>query len=349
MTAYDDRLGGEFTRHPSFLSGVAVVLCLVGAGGALGCGDLASVDDAAPTANHPCGPEGCFNDAGQNGAVSDVAPGIGSPDAADEAAAAVHPFCALACQPDNVEACSGFNGGSVDGPDAGAPGSSDASTAEGGNMGGGDYEPPPTADAGVLDEDAAVEGAASFACQVQKASGMPVAQCVLAGTGTDGAPCVNAGDCAPGFACVGDEDTGVCRAYCCHGTASCQQPGTYCAERTSRDVFGRDPGALMLPVCVAGDPCVLLPADGQSSGCDEGQACSIVRNDGTTACVTPGSSVEDEPCPCAEGYVCSRATNRCVQLCHVAEGYNECLEGVCQGGTTGLPEGYGVCVRSRNR
>ena len=105
----------------------------------------------------------------------------------------------------------------------------------------------------------------------------------------------------------------------------------------------------MAPVCVQADGCSLAepfpcPA-GQSCTCSEGKACSIVREDGTTSCVTPGEGIAGDDCPCAAGHVCSRATNECLKLCRLNATDNECGSGRCQG-TSNFPDGFGVCVGS---
>jgi len=79
------------------------------------------------------------------------------------------------------------------------------------------------------------------------------------------------------------------------------------------------------------------------STCPEGETCTIVRVDGTTSCVTPGSGELGQPCPCAAGYVCSTGANQCLKLCKIAE--PDCpANHTCQGGSTGYPEGFGICI-----
>ena len=75
--------------------------------------------------------------------------------------------------------------------------------------------------------------------------------------------------------------------------------------------------------------------------------CTIVRNDGTTSCVTPGTGKRGAKCPCAGGYVCAPATNSCVKLCRIGNDAADCEGGgACQGGVMVYPEGFGVCVYS---
>ncbi len=145
------------------------------------------------------------------------------------------------------------------------------------------------------------------------------------------------------------------RNYCCLDPEACPE-ATHCGVRTSRDALHDDPEAeFLVPVCVPADDCELLPGPGGTNRCSDGLMCAIVRADGTTACVLPGTAGEGEPCavvgsghsPCAEGYVCSKATNTCLELCRINEP-DACAGGVCQGGTGGIPDEYGVCVGARD-
>jgi hypothetical protein len=96
----------------------------------------------------------------------------------------------------------------------------------------------------------------------------------------------------------------------------------------------------LIPVCVPVDPCVLLS---DSSPCAEGSACAIVREDGTTSCVTPGNGTAGDACPCAAGFTCSWADGTCVKLCQTSG--DECgANAFCQGGLEPYPDGFGYCV-----
>ena len=133
---------------------------------------------------------------------------------------------------------------------------------------------------------------------------------------------------------------GVCRAYCCADLEACPA-GQYCSPSA---MFGASDQPI--PVCIAATMCQLLD---DAKDCPKGMTCSIVRQDGTTSCVVPGTAVAGDACtgsagPCAAGYVCSPATGTCLELCHT-QGGTECDPGgTCQGGTAPFPDGIGFCV-----
>jgi hypothetical protein len=181
--------------------------------------------------------------------------------------------------------------------------------------------------------------------------GSPLATCRPAGTGTEGSPCFSSADCAPKLACVGD-GPGQCRAYCCSGPDQCQAyTGTHCAVQP----LVPDPKSthvLEVPVCMPAVKCSLAETYPCTQGCScpSDSACTVVADDGTTSCV-PVSELPpmDEvragsPCPCAWGFVCSQATNTCVELCEVAAA-DKCTSksGRCQA-SAALPAGWGTCV-----
>lgn len=190
-----------------------------------------------------------------------------------------------------------------------------------------------------------------YACHVRRGETGPIHRCEVAGAGQQGAPCTSSRDCAPGFGCVDDEGAAKCLHFCCGGGTSSDDGGsgcehdTYCAERPLRDDTSNNP--LMVPVCTPADNCSLddpYPCTIDSCTCPEGEACAIVRNDGTTSCVVPGNGLAGEACPCAPGFFCSFATNTCVKICRT-DGSDDmaCGTGRCQA-TVNLPEGYGLCV-----
>jgi hypothetical protein len=176
-------------------------------------------------------------------------------------------------------------------------------------------------------------GTSKLACQLIADGGQVEAKCGMSGTTAEGDPCNQATDCAAGLGCGATKQTGVCRQYCCDDPESCPAKTTYCAPAKMAE------SAEQVPLCVPVKQCQLL-AD--AAWCDAGQTCTIVRNDGTTSCVTPGDHVEGEACPCAAGYMCSNATGTCLKLCHL-DG-TECGTGTCQGGTAPYPPDIGVCV-----
>ena len=97
------------------------------------------------------------------------------------------------------------------------------------------------------------------------------------------------------------------------------------------------PASPDFPVCAPIIACQLL-----GDSCGEGQTCSIVRANGDTSCVPIGDGGLCNPCPCAEGYVCSFSSGTCQKLCDTNT--NDCPgEGaICQGGS--LPNDVGLCV-----
>jgi hypothetical protein len=194
-----------------------------------------------------------------------------------------------------------------------------------------------------------------FSCQVSTDSlGKPVHECLPAGMGGEKEPCSAPKDCAPGFACVGASPTnagdplpkmGLCLRYCCRVGPMCD-PGKYCTERPLLEATTKSP--LIVPVCADGISCDVLepfPCTAQVCACPHDMACTIVRNDGTTGCLTPGKGTVGQACPCAPGYYCSLATETCVKVCKTDGIDKRCNPGKCQL-TAGFPPGLGICVGS---
>jgi hypothetical protein len=231
----------------------------------------------------------------------------------------------------------GTRGAGEGGAHSSADGGASGALAEGGTAGA----------AGALDTPSKPS---KYGCQVQRietGSSEVSSRCALAGTGAENAPCLTASDCQPGLGCVGDENAGLCQKYCCQDAEECER-GTYCAARPMRDSTINTSGAptLMIPVCAHADNCDLsVPypcPKGSECACKGGTACTVVRSDGTTTCAVPGAGKLGDACPCAWGYVCSAASNRCLQLCYTRDS-NACGTGKCQAASE-LPDGWGVCV-----
>jgi hypothetical protein len=194
-------------------------------------------------------------------------------------------------------------------------GSTDCTQGGPGNPGGG------TSDASV------------YACQLVPNNGALEAKCGIAGTAVDGQPCTAQTPCAAGFGCIGTGSASICRQYCCDDLEACAQD-TYCDIAPVVDV------QLPVPVCVPATNCELL----NDATCPTGLTCAIVRQDGTTSCIVPGTGVAHDPCPCAPGYTCSPTDHTCLQLCHTSIA-GECgPNGSCQGGAVQYPPGIGICV-----
>jgi hypothetical protein len=304
----------------------------------------------------PC--VGAYCDASVTDAAPDHTLEVGTVDQQPAPDSALfNPLCGQGCNPDDILACG----------DAAAP------TAENGGDAGldamgsdaSDGPTPPEAgspDAGSPDAGGRRDAEPSvYACQVRRAGMGRAASCGPAGSGDDNAPCVSSADCAPGWACVGDAMAALCRPYCCggsesgdgsardSGTSPCKE-GNYCAVRSLRDdADSADP--LRVPVCVPAEKCLLsepypCPSGGVCT-CPKGTACTVVRSDGTTGCVEPGTGVQGEPCSssgtCAANHLCSRGIDRCLKLCQTEPNPNTCGGGRCQP-LTGLPANWGVCT-----
>jgi hypothetical protein len=190
----------------------------------------------------------------------------------------------------------------------------------------------------------------TLACRVLFDNSVPLSQCEPDGNGLTGDTCVSRADCASGYGCVTENGTAQCRLYCCSGNDVCPSD-TYCDERE----IGEDTDAVIkhsVPVCVAGTACRFddpYPCPtAQTCSCPTGRVCGVVRSDGTTACVVPGTGVEGEACPCAASYVCSDVLGTCVKTCSlldVAASAEQCSLGVCQASAS-LPADVGICVSS---
>src|SRR5262249_17840095 len=156
-----------------------------------------------------------------------------------------------------------------------------------------------------------------------------------------------AADCAPGLACVSEGGAGRCLPYCCDIATTCTS-GSYCAERPLLKAATDDPTSEPphVPVCVPADNCSLeeqYPCPKGDCRCKDDPACMVVRDDGTTACVKPGTGQQGDPCPCAWNHVCSSVTQRCVKICNTDPTKTDCGEQKCQASSE-LPPNFGVCV-----
>lgn len=287
----------------------------------------ASMDEDGAGSGGPCHGPGCNPvDAASETKLPDA-----PPEAAPDAAPKVNPLCGTdrdECIADygNREACAEHDGGRPP---------LEAGVAEDGGDDGGPGYPPPD-----LGADASPPAHSPFGCYVTSSSSGPSSQCLPAGKGEAGAPCVASKDCAPGFACVGVENAAQCRPYCCESPEACPAQ-SFCTERPLRDSDGQ----LEVPVCAPADNCNLAEQypcpSGSTCTCPAETACMVVREK-TTSCVAPGSGKEGEPCPCAWGYVCSKANNQCLKLCQWTSASPECGSETCVS-VPYLPDGWGVC------
>ncbi len=182
-------------------------------------------------------------------------------------------------------------------------------------------------------------GTATGSCKLIVNNEGVTGECTSDGASADGEPCLTATDCAAGFGCV---ESGTCRAYCCGDPEACPG-GSYCAERpiVAKDVSSPIITVPSLPVCAPVEPCTLLDDTTCST---PGDACTIVRLDGTTSCVAPGAGLLDEACPCAAGFFCA-ADATCEKLCRT-DRPGDCPPAFqCSGGSKQFPSGFGVCVK----
>lgn len=317
------------------------------------CGSLSSID----AADEQCPASGCFADAAVD--AKGPTPDVVTPE--PDSGLTPSPLCGTGCDPDQDYACVDVDaevdaGAWVDAApppsDAESPKDAAADTS-GGNMGG-EYN----ASSSVPGGDADVGNKAAFSCQVSWPGQTAVASCQPAGKGAVKDPCSRSTDCQAGLTCVGTLSIGKCLEYCCMGNSNCQS-GYYCSDEFARDYFADNPSAdpselRKVPVCVPGRECDPVDPENDPKRCDTGLSCAVVRSDGTTGCVLiPKDAARDgESCkdgPCAEGLVCAKTTHTCMKLCHVVSSSDECAGGVCQGGSTNLPSGFGVCVASPDK
>jgi hypothetical protein len=122
--------------------------------------------------------------------------------------------------------------------------------------------------------------------------------------------CARSTECSPGYECVAG---GTCRHYCCSGNSACST-NQFCDVQP----VAQSPNTLV-PVCLTELPCILLDDD----TCPPTDQCAVVRDDGSTSCVTVGTAQDGEGCEaehCARGLVCLGAQGQrtCEPLCYTA-------------------------------
>lgn len=244
--------------------------------------------------------------------------------------AALPPLCSIqspSCDPDDAKACQ-FESGVGFGR-AGSAGAYASGGVSAGGAGGG------------------LAGARGKACRIVRENATAAAACMPAGNGVSGEPCVDDANCAPGFGCVEESGTAQCRPYCCHGNLSCPS-GTYCDSRPRKELQSSG-DRLWVSVCMTGVVCRFDDPESctaeRKCSCPSGKACSVVREDGTMACVTPGSGIEGQPCPCKAGYVCAGTLGTCLKVCDLDSQAEQCSGGICQTSVS-LPSPWGLCVTS---
>jgi hypothetical protein len=279
---------------------------------------------------------------------------VRGPDASTETLPLLKVVCGDgSCVPDDRRACDNYSP-----PPQGSGGDSDAGgdrpTSDAGD----------TLDAGINDGGAEldVDGSfprpappalapAEYACQMKPgAKGRVVRDCAPSGARGINEACSSSLDCEPGLGCVGSARSGRCLPYCCGIDGETCQEGYYCRERPLRTLELGDQDGPPVPVCDRAENCRLSePADcqGEACSCAGNTVCTVVRMDGTTACVDQGNGGEGEECPCRWGFTCAMGTTppRCVKTCEVNDP-SSCSPGVCQAAEE-LPQGWGTCVGAR--
>jgi hypothetical protein len=149
--------------------------------------------------------------------------------------------------------------------------------------------------------------------------------------------CTRSTECSPGYECV---DGGTCRHYCCSGNSACSV-NQFCDVQP----VVQAPNTLV-PVCLTELPCILL----DDATCPPTDQCSVVRDDGSTSCVTVGTAQDGDPCEeehCARGLVClgAQGARTCEPLCYTAYPAGCASTGRTCVGTLPLFQNpaYGVC------
>ncbi|HQP37163.1 MAG TPA: hypothetical protein PLI95_18390 [Polyangiaceae bacterium] len=151
-------------------------------------------------------------------------------------------------------------------------------------------------------------------CAPLQQSGQPTTQCIASNNGfkTRGETCSKVADCAAGLKCI----FGYCGPYCCkEDQAAICGPGGLC----NVTVAVGNTGDNFVYVCSYLKPCTLWAGE-----CPAGQACQVIGEDGSGACVPPAGEVfknEGEPCEslndCGDDQIClgALATAACRYLC----------------------------------
>jgi hypothetical protein len=303
----------------------------------------ATVQDVAAPRNPLCGTSGCLPDnptacgapppPADSGTPGDiVGQDAGSADANGDGAAAV-----TASDASDVSSDGGRSDASVssDGaPGVGGDASHETST-----------ETRVDADAGSTEEPK--PPMPPMSCYVLPSGSSVATKCGAVGAGNVGDPCNDSHDCGLSLACVEVDGLPTCRRFSCAVPADCAAQTYYQLEPLR--VSGVTMKDVRVPVCVPTVPCELLAATDAGPCGKDGRVCGVVGTHGDTTCVVPGTGKLGDPCDdpmnaCAEGLVCSKLKNQCLQICHVNS--TECPGGTCQGGNRSLPDGFGICVGS---
>jgi hypothetical protein len=170
--------------------------------------------------------------------------------------------------------------------------------------------------------------------------------CAPAGNAGDGSWCKTSNECQAGFDCVG---AGTCQHYCCSGNTECgpELPvaiaNEFCDIQATTQATGVE-----IPVCMPIHPaggCKLLGP----SACASTETCSVVRDDGSTSCVSVGGAKAGQACDkdhCASSLVClgTLGQRTCYQLCETSTSTQCSATQQCKGGLPLFPDPtIGIC------
>jgi hypothetical protein len=336
---------------PVTIRWVRVSFALLVAASAIG---ACSVDRADPNSS-PCIGLSCRQDLVE-GPATNLPGTAATPDASASSAAPrlLKVACGGgSCVPDDSRACAGYSPPPTQGTgggerDAGAgPASASDAGSDALDAGLDDSGRDPRLDGSFPRPTTEETAPSAFACQLIPAPNNSVERaCIPAGAREIDEACTSSLDCAPGLGCVGGVRSGRCLPYCCGIDGDTCETGYYCAPRPLRSPELGEADGPLVPVCDRAEICSLgerADCIGEHCVCAAGTACSVVRPDGTTACVPEGQGAAGEKCPCKWGYHCSQATTpaTCVKTCEL-NAVDSC-SGVCQS-TPLLPDGWGTCV-----
>jgi hypothetical protein len=256
---------------------------------------------------------------------------------------ALNPLCGFgACRPETNDGCEGPSQGGA--PSAGGAGG--ALGGEGGNAGSAGYDAGGGFSKPLRGEDASYGQACRVREPVGSCSGdcARVTACVSAGGGGELDPCFSSSDCGAGLACITEGGAGLCRRYCC--TSGACGEGAFCELGEEID------SELVVPVCAPLTACSILDVfpcpKGRVCSCGSARACSVVKNDGRTGCVVPGTAEAGEACSgfvqgeCGAGFICSQSLG-CLKFCQLDDP-TSCENGSKCQAPADFVSGLGVCI-----
>jgi hypothetical protein len=173
-------------------------------------------------------------------------------------------------------------------------------------------------------------GCAAGECCYLDDSANPV--CLAGGVGEQDDECTVGVDCGCGYTCVSDGVNGSC-AHWCDLTApfddALAHDGDCPAPAICSVVLNDGAGGELGMICDTPALCNEITQE----GCDEGDACYVVRASGATDCAAAGDAVRGEDCvyinDCAAGFSCASigGSNVCALYCNPDNGDADCTDG----------------------